>query len=429
MEKTSNNDVVIKTDNLCKSYRLYSNNANRLKEAIDPLRRKRHTTHNALSNINLRISKGETVGIIGVNGSGKSTLLKILTGVVTPSEGTIEVNGKLSALLELGAGFNPEYTGLENIYLNGTMMGFSEEEMNARVPEIVAFADIGDFINQPVKTYSSGMFARLAFSVAISVDPDILIVDEALSVGDIFFQTKCFKKFEEFRQKGKTILFVSHDLSSVNKYCNRAILLEKGKLIGDGTPKKIIDLYKKVISRQMVEDAKAQSGKIQGNGSREGELWKKSLICNPELTEYGSKQAEIVDFAIIDKDGKITNTVSKGEPCTIKIRVLFHDAIEAPIVAFTIKNHQGTEICGTNTDLEKNEIGPVQAGEYRTVSFKQRMTIQGGEYLLSFGCTAYQDDFLEVYHRLYDVCNLVIIDKERKVGFFDMESECAVENE
>ena len=429
MEKTSNNDVVIKTDNLCKSYRLYSNNANRLKEAIDPLRRKRHTTHNALSNINLRISKGETVGIIGVNGSGKSTLLKILTGVVTPSEGTIEVNGKLSALLELGAGFNPEYTGLENIYLNGTMMGFSEEEMNARVPKIVAFADIGDFINQPVKTYSSGMFARLAFSVAISVDPDILIVDEALSVGDIFFQTKCFKKFEEFRQKGKTILFVSHDLSSVNKYCNRAILLEKGKLIGDGTPKKIIDLYKKVISRQMVEDAKAQSGKIQGNGSREGELWKKSLICNPELTEYGSKQAEIVDFAIIDKDGKITNTVSKREPCTIKIRVLFHDAIEAPIVAFTIKNHQGTEICGTNTDLEKNEIGPVQAGEFRTVSFKQRMTIQGGEYLLSFGCTAYQNDFLEVYHRLYDVCNLVIIDKERKVGFFDMESECAVENE
>ena len=429
MEKTSNNDVVIKTDNLCKSYRLYSNNANRLKEAIDPLRRKRHTTHNALSNINLRISKGETVGIIGVNGSGKSTLLKILTGVVTPSEGTVEVNGKLSALLELGAGFNPEYTGLENIYLNGTMMGFSEEEMNARVPEIVAFADIGDFINQPVKTYSSGMFARLAFSVAISVDPDILIVDEALSVGDIFFQTKCFKKFEEFRQKGKTILFVSHDLSSVNKYCNRAILLEKGKLIGDGTPKKIIDLYKKVISRQMVEDAKAQSGRIQGNGAREGELWKKSLICNPELTEYGSKQAEIVDFAIIDKDGKITNTVSKGEPCTIKIRVLFHDAIEAPIVAFTIKNHQGTEICGTNTDLEKNEIGPVQPGEYRTVSFKQRMTIQGGEYLLSFGCTAYQNDFLEVYHRLYDVCNLVIIDKERKVGFFDMESECTVENE
>lgn len=429
MEKTSNNDVVIKTDKLCKSYRLYSNNANRLKEAIDPLRRKRHTTHNALSNINLSISKGETVGIIGVNGSGKSTLLKILTGVVTPSEGTIEVNGKLSALLELGAGFNPEYTGLENIYLNGTMMGFSEEEMNARVPEIVAFADIGDFINQPVKTYSSGMFARLAFSVAISVDPDILIVDEALSVGDIFFQTKCFKKFEEFRQKGKTILFVSHDLSSVNKYCNRAILLEKGKLIGDGTPKKIIDLYKKVISRQMAADAKAQFGKIQGNGSREGELWKKSLICNPELTEYGSKQAEIADFAIIDKDGKITNTVSKGEPCTIKIRVLFHDAIEAPIVAFTIKNHQGTEICGTNTDLEQNEIGPVQAGEYRTVSFKQRMTIQGGEYLLSFGCTAYQNDFLEVYHRLYDVCNLVIIDKERKVGFFDMESECTVENE
>ena len=245
MSDASNTTVVIKTENLGKSYRLYGDNASRLKEAIDPFRRKRHTVHHALSGINLEIHKGETVGIIGVNGSGKSTLLKILTGVVTPSEGTLKVEGKLSALLELGAGFNPEYSGLENIYLNGTMMGFSTEEMKTRVPEIVAFADIGDFINQPVKTYSSGMFARLAFSVAISVNPDILVVDEALSVGDIFFQTKCFKKFEEFRQAGKTILFVSHDLSSINRYCSRAILLNKGKMIGDGTPKEIIDLYKR----------------------------------------------------------------------------------------------------------------------------------------------------------------------------------------
>lgn len=423
----SDAEIVIKTENLGKAYRLYNNNASRLKEAIDPFRRKRHTIHHALSNINLEIHKGETVGIIGVNGSGKSTLLKILTGVVTPSEGTLAVKGKLSALLELGAGFNPEYSGLENIYLNGTMMGFSAEEMKTRVPEIIAFADIGDFINQPVKTYSSGMFARLAFSVAISVDPDILVVDEALSVGDIFFQTKCFKKFEEFRQAGKTILFVSHDLSSINRYCSRAILLNKGKMIGDGTPKEIIDLYKKVISCQMVEDAKYRSEKQSENDVQKKTTWKKSLICNPDVNEYGNRKAEIVDFAILDREGRITNTVAKGEICSIKLRVIFHMPLEDPVVAITIKNKQGTDITGTNTDLENCRFGPVNAGDCYIVTFKQRLTIQGGEYLLSFGCTEYKNDYLEVYHRLYDITNLVVISNVRKVGFYDMESECTIE--
>lgn len=429
MSDASNTTVVIKTENLGKSYRLYGDNASRLKEAIDPFRRKRHTVHHALSGINLEIHKGETVGIIGVNGSGKSTLLKILTGVVTPSEGTLKVEGKLSALLELGAGFNPEYSGLENIYLNGTMMGFSTEEMKTRVPEIVAFADIGDFINQPVKTYSSGMFARLAFSVAISVNPDILVVDEALSVGDIFFQTKCFKKFEEFRQAGKTILFVSHDLSSINRYCSRAILLNKGKMIGDGTPKEIIDLYKKVISHQMVADAKQRSRKQLEKDTQKKTVWKKSLICNPDLNEYGNRKAEIVDFAILDRDERITNTVAKGEICTIKLRVVFHEPLKDPIIAITIKNQQGLDIAGTNTDLENCEFGPVDAGDCYIVTFKQRLTIQGGEYLLSFGCTEYKNDYLEVCHRLYDVTNLVVISNVRKIGFYDMEAECIVEKD
>lgn len=417
-------EIVIKASGLGKSYRLYSNNANRLKEAVDPLRRKYHKTHHALKNINLEIAKGDTVGIIGVNGCGKSTLLKIITGVVVPSEGTLSVNGKISALLELGAGFNPEYTGIENAYLNGTMMGYSAEEMKTRIDEIVNFADIGDFIYQPVKTYSSGMFARLAFAVAISVDPDILVVDEALSVGDIFFQTKCFKKFDEFREKGKTILFVSHDLSSVNKYCTRAILLNKGELIADGTPKEIIDLYKKLLSRQLQEE-EAQTTLL--TAGQKGELWKKSLVCNPNVLEYGDKRAEIVDFAILDKKGRITNTIVKGDECTIKIRALFHEDIDSAILAITVKNHQGIELAGTNTDLENHQLGPVKAGEYRTVSFRQRLTIQGGEYLLSFGCTGYSNDYLEVYHRLYDVCNLVVVSDCRKVGYFDMEPECIVE--
>lgn len=212
-----------------------------------------HRDHNALQGINLDVYKGECVGIIGTNGSGKSTLLKIVTGVVAPTSGTLEINGKISALLELGAGFNQEYTGIENIYLNGTMVGFTKEEMDEKLQSIIDFAEIGDFINQPVKTYSSGMFARLAFAVAINVEPDILIVDEALSVGDIFFQSKCYQKFLDFKKAGKTILFVSHDLSSIIKYCDRSLLIHQGKQIAVGKSSEIVDIYKKILVNQFDE--------------------------------------------------------------------------------------------------------------------------------------------------------------------------------
>lgn len=422
-------ELVIKAEGLGKAYRLYSSNTIRLLEAVDPFHKKRHTVHHALNGLDLEVAKGDALGIIGVNGSGKSTLLKILTGVVTPSEGSIEVNGKISALLELGAGFNPEYTGMENIYLNGTMMGYTPKEMSSRVQEIVDFADIGDFINQPVKTYSSGMFARLAFSVAISVDPDILVVDEALSVGDIFFQTKCFKKFNSFVERGKTILFVSHDLSSINKYCTRAILLNKGVKVADGKPKEVIDIYKKLLTGNMNAQAILEKGEGIKLGSLEGELWRKSLVCNPDVNEYGDKRAEILDFAVIDKDECISNTISKGDEFTIKIKVRFHTELKGPIVAFTIKNKQGVDIAGTNTELEDQDIESVKTGQTLIVSFTQKMLLQGGEYLLSFGCTGYEQDHLAVYHRLYDICNIVVVENVRKVGFFDMESVCTVEEE
>ena len=190
-----------------------------------------------MHDLNFDIKKGECVGIIGTNGSGKSTILKIITGVLNPTSGNVEIDGRISALLELGAGFNMEYTGLENVYLNGTMIGFTKKEIDAKLDSILEFADIGEFIHQPVKTYSSGMFVRLAFAVAINIDPEILIVDEALSVGDVFFQTKCYKKFEEFKEQGKTILFVSHDLSSISKYCDRVVLLNKGVKLAEGRPK------------------------------------------------------------------------------------------------------------------------------------------------------------------------------------------------
>ena len=223
-------DIAIKIKDLTKCYKIYNKPSDRLKESLDPFRKKYHRDFFALNNVCFNVKRGETVGIIGKNGSGKSTLLKLITGVLTPTDGNIIVNGKISALLELGAGFNPEFTGIENIYMNGTIMGFSKVEMDKKLQDIIDFADIGDFINQPVKMYSSGMFARLAFAVAINIEPDILIVDEALSVGDVFFQNKCFKKFKELKDKNITILFVSHDMGSIKQMTQRVLWLEVNRI-------------------------------------------------------------------------------------------------------------------------------------------------------------------------------------------------------
>ena len=243
-------ELAIKVEDISKMYKLYDKPKDRFKEALGFTKKKRYYEHYALNHVCFDVKKGETVGIIGTNGSGKSTILKIITGVLNPTSGNIAVDGRISALLELGAGFNMEYTGIENIYLNGTMMGFSREEISDRLDSILQFADIGDFVNQPVKTYSSGMFVRLAFAVAINIEPEILIVDEALSVGDVFFQVKCYHKFEEFKKMGKTILFVSHDLGSISKYCDRVILLNKGVKLAEGGPKEIVDMYKQVLVQE-----------------------------------------------------------------------------------------------------------------------------------------------------------------------------------
>ncbi len=237
----------IEVADVTKIYKLYDNPMDRLYESLG-IKSNKHKEFYALKGVSFDIYKGETVGIIGINGSGKSTVLKIITGVLGASSGSVKVDGRISALLELGAGFNGEYTGIENIYLNGTMMGYTKEEIDKKIEDIIAFADIGDFVYQPVKSYSSGMFVRLAFAVAINIDPEILIVDEALSVGDIFFQTKCYKKFEEFKAQGKTILLVTHDLGSVITYCDRAIVLNKGEKISEGAPKEMVDLYKKILA-------------------------------------------------------------------------------------------------------------------------------------------------------------------------------------
>ena len=419
-------DIAIKVDKVSKVYHLYDRQRDRLKEALNLTKKKCYREHFALDQLDFEIKKGETVGIIGTNGSGKSTILKIITGVLNPTDGEVTVDGRISALLELGAGFNMEYTGIENVYLNGTMIGFTKQEIDCRLNDILEFADIGDFVNQPVKTYSSGMFVRLAFAVAINIDPEILIVDEALSVGDVFFQSKCYHKFAEFKKMGKTILFVSHDLGSITKYCDRSILLNKGHKLFEGTPKEAVDLYKRVLVNQL-EDNEEENGKIAWEHGNAENLWRKSLPINPEVLEYGSKKAEIIDFAFVDANGRYSNVIEKGSEMTVKMKVLFHEDIAEPIFAFSFKNLLGIELCGTNTMFEKIEITPKVAGDIQVVSFRQQMDLQGGEYLLSLGCTGYPHGEFTVYHRLYDVCSLTVVSTKNTVGYYDMNTKITVE--
>lgn len=421
-------DFAIRVKNIKKVYKLYDKPSLRIKEAFSLSKKKYHKEFSALKDVSFEVKKGEMLGIIGKNGAGKSTLLKIITGVLTPTDGSIEIEGKVSALLELGAGFNPEYTGIENIYLNGSMMGFSREEIDQKISAIVDFADIGDFINQPVKSYSSGMFARLAFAVSINVEPDILIVDEALSVGDVFFQAKCYKKLNDLKNSGKTILFVTHDMGSVIKYCNRAILINDGVVAKEGNPAEIVDIYKKVLVGQYdtEEDDELDNNTIKLNAGKKqvkGTNWKDYMLINPNCQIYGDKRAEIIDFGIFDENNEINNTVSKMRKFSIKMRVKFNETIENPIFAFSIKDTKGTEIAGTNTIIENVDTGRVEAGQEIIIEFKQKMIIQGGQYLLLLGCTGYERDSLVVYNRLYDICCITVISEKTTVGYFDMDSK------
>lgn len=424
-------DYAISVEHVEKMYKLYDKPTDRLKESLGLTRKKKYKEHYALHDVNFQVNKGETVGIIGTNGSGKSTILKIITGVLNPTAGEVKVNGRISALLELGAGFNMEYTGIENVYLNGTMIGFTREEIDAKLNDILEFADIGDFVYQPVKTYSSGMFVRLAFAVAINIDPEILIVDEALSVGDVFFQAKCYHKFEEFKKLGKTILFVSHDLGSIGKYCDRVVLLNQGVKLNEGKPKEMIDIYKKLLVNQYVDDDEAE--KEQENESdnentlEESGIWKDMTTSNPDIVEYGNGLANIIDYGIKDAAGNMSNAIEKGSDFTIMFKVKFNEKVSDPIFAITIKDLKGTEITGTNTMFEKIDTGTVNKDEVRSVSFTQNMNLQGGDYLVSLGCTGYRDGEFTVYHRLYDVFNITVISNKNTVGYYDMNSEIVVE--
>ena len=432
------NEKAISVTNVTKIYKLYDKPIDRLKEALSVTHKNYHRDFYALNGISFDVEKGQVVGIIGTNGSGKSTILKIITGVLTPTTGELKVNGVISALLELGAGFNMDYTGIENIYMNGTMMGFSKKEMDQKLQDILSFADIGDFVYQPVKTYSSGMFVRLAFALAINVEPEILIVDEALSVGDVFFQAKCYRRMEEIRQSGTTILMVTHDMGAIIKYCDRVVVLNKGNFVAEGEPGKMVDLYKKILANQMdalgeeLEELRTDTlNDFSGEqafprSQRHQGLMKEKLTLNPDRTEYGDKRAEIVDFGLLDERGNVTNLLLKGEYFTIRERVHFQTEIGTPIFTYTIKDKRGADLTGTNTMYEASDVKAVKNGDEYEVEFKQKMTLQGGEYLLSMSCTGFENGEHVVYHRLYDIANITVISNKNTVGVYDMEPEVSL---
>lgn len=401
--------------NLAKRYRLYHRPLDRFRDWLHGGRRSYHQDFFALRNVTFAVRPGETVGIIGRNGSGKSTLLKLIAGILTPTEGTVRVQGRLAALLELGVGFNPELTGLENYYFSGAIMGFSRRELDARRDAVTAFADIGDYLDQPVKTYSSGMFVRLAFAVAVTVDPDILIVDEALAVGDLNFQARCFRRLDEFRSAGKTILLVTHALDSVLRYASRALLLDKGRLLLDADPKEGVDAYKQLLAHcyDAAPPGPEPAARLAG--------------ANRDARVYGNGRAEITDFALEDEHGSPVPFLQHGRRFRVRMTVRFHDRVRDPIFAFTIKDLKGMEITGTNTRFKQVATGDCRAGECREVRFSQVWPGAPGSYALSLGCTGYEGDAMLVYHRLYDILLFESVSDKPMVGWYDLNSEIEVQ--
>ncbi len=338
---------MVSVENVTKTYPLYRRPSDRLVESLPFFQVHRHQDFHAVRDVTLHVNQGETFALVGPNGSGKSTLLQMIAGVVQPTSGTISVTGKIAALLELGAGFNPEFTGRENVYLNSELHGLSLAKTTSLFPQIEAFADIGAFIDRPVKEYSSGMYVRLAFATAIHVEPDILVVDEALAVGDVRFANRCIRKLEELKEQGTTILFVSHDLGLVKRLCDRAALLLQGKIDLIGSPSDVVNRYVGLVLDPDSEDKSyGRSNSRHGNGA-----------------------SEIVEARLLSGDGKSCSSFNSGDPVAVDLKILFHQPVENPKIGLLIRNRLGVDVYGTNTRIENIEFGSFQAGDQLKVQF------------------------------------------------------------
>ncbi len=407
-------DIAIKVKNVTKIYHLYDKPQDRFKEALHPFRKSYHHDFFATNDISFEIKKGETVGIIGKNGAGKSTLLKMITGVLTPTSGDIQVNGKIASLLELGAGFNPEITGLENIYLNGILMGFSQQEMEPKIEAILEFADIGEFISQPVKVYSSGMFARLAFSVAINVDPDILIIDEALSVGDARFQSKCIRKMEELAKKGITILFVTHDMQSVNKFCKEVIWLQDGKISQLGEPAKIIENYVSFMAYGLETVREIPQKSKQKANQKTKEL---KLIDTRDLDSFGEKKAMITGVIFVDKNGNPTSFIKQGDYasfiCEFSTSIELHDVGIGVLFKDTLNN----DILNFNSYMYDAPISTIKEGITTRVTIKFKVPkLFPREYVITVALSEGTQNNHTQQHWIHELTTVNIISKDHIDG-------------
>jgi ABC-type polysaccharide/polyol phosphate transport system ATPase subunit len=416
------NDVAIRVQGVGKCYEIYARPHDRLKQFIFPyIQRLIGQTPKqyfrefwALKDVSFEIKKGETVGIIGRNGSGKSTLLQMICGTLSPTNGSIQTHGRIAALLELGSGFDPEFTGRENVYINAAVLGLSNEEIDSRFDDIAAFADIGEFIEQPVKTYSSGMMVRLAFAVAISVDPEILVVDEALAVGDFIFQQKCYRRIKELQNLGSSILLVSHDLSSIVQFCTTARVLKNGKMLFEGEAKDAAGFYKQFYSSEIIHKDKSN-------------LYKQIKIESPlkinyktllQTKNYGTNYVEIYDWAVLDNEKNILTSFYSDQYCEILICIRFIRDCTNPIVGYFFTDSQGREITGTNTEYLQAPLGKRLANEKLEIKFKQKLGLSSGEYSINLGCSEFVDDALIAHHRLYDLYIFSVYCSYKNVGFY-----------
>lgn len=421
--------IAVRIENLSKCYHIYDAPQDRLKQFLMPRLRKlfglapRNYFREfwSLRDVSFEVERGEVIGIIGRNGSGKSTLLQLICGTLSPTSGTVQTHGRIAALLELGSGFNPEFTGRENVYLNAAILGLSKEETDRKYDEILAFADIGDFIGQPVKTYSSGMAVRLAFAVASSVDPDILIVDEALAVGDAAFQAKCFRRFNDLRARGVTVLLVTHDIGAVVQLCDRAFVLHQGKMVASGSPKHMADEYR----RRCAEADGAGRIQVLNVGGSAGEKNESHVLQWMQKSlgtqEYGDGYATIEEFALLDDQGNPAWKIMSGELVTLRTVIRFHHKCEAPIMAFGIRDLAGQELCGTNSWFEDCDIGSADVGRQVEMEFRFSLPLQAGGYNLSLACTELNETGLTVHHRLYDVMTFEVVAARKFVGRFDVK--------
>ena len=410
-------EIAISVKNLTKKYRIFGHPGDRIKQALTFGQVRFHREFTALQDVSFEIKKGETVGIIGRNGSGKSTLLQLICGILKPTSGTVKVNGRISALLELGAGFNPEFTGRENVYFQSAVMGFTKAEMDARFDDIAAFADIGEFIDQPVRTYSSGMFVRLAFATAIAVEPDMLIVDEALSVGDMAFQAKCLRKISELQGNGVTILLVTHNIDQVTSHCDRGLLIDRGRLHLDGSAKECIFAYKQLLTSPKTNNTISMSNAPAAQPYQ--------AIHTPPPHNGGSVgtgQAQFLEISIHADDGTPAAILSRNSEFAIRARVRFLDALHSPLVFFTINDTKGTVLCGTSSFAKGIDFGNVKKGTLLDITFRQLMLLNAGEYFLSLGCQTLDAEGYLSHDLRWECMTFQVVADSPRPGVFDPQS-------